>query len=310
MDARRLWKSPAVLLVVFAVLVAMTGIVYTHWFTQATVQGNVDTGGVHVSWWSAGTNDDGDIGNDYSLNDDGGGTNFDGNGPGSSDDPRRPYPSDVRYDKDVGSCWVEHFDGDHLGFQIQNGYPSYHCTVQGSLVSDDSVPVKSIGMVIDPNDFFRSAGWDPEWDGPVCWSDAGTPENDDDFSYAETDPSFQGDCEGGSTFDGDDFVVTEVQEPLFVRVVDDTHLEVYEIGESGRELALTAWIAGDYCGAQADPVVDNQPNGTAEYFVTVHVEQDADQHSNYHLAVHPQFVNWNEFSRELCTTTVLDVQPG
>ena len=45
-EKKRLLRSPAILVVVFAVLLAMTGLVYTHWSTTARVEGQSNTGGI------------------------------------------------------------------------------------------------------------------------------------------------------------------------------------------------------------------------------------------------------------------------
>ena len=66
-------RSPAVLLVVFAMVLVVAGIAYAHWTSVTRIEGNINMGNMHIGWEGWGTNDDGDPFNDPSGNDNGNG---------------------------------------------------------------------------------------------------------------------------------------------------------------------------------------------------------------------------------------------
>ena len=265
---RSMLRSPAVLIVAFVTILGLTGLVTAAWFADAPIQGQVNTGGVGLNWADAGTNDDGIVENDSS------GSDTDGF------DPREGYPwgsSLARYDLDVAFCQADSH-GDHLQFWIDNGYPSYFCTVEGTLGGADGVPVMTMGAEYA---FTQHVGFIPEWDGPTCWSDNGTPENgDDDFEYAETAEGFGGDCEGeGSEYNpGDGDFMVEPQFADFDVTQTDDMLEVYDFEG---DHVMTVWVSKS-CGDLVNP---GEPNPDAAYKVTVHVESDADPHTSYQMEV-------------------------
>ena len=298
MRGRNLLRSPLVAMFAFVVLVGAGGLVYAHWFTNATLQGDVNTGGIGIGWWAGWTNDDGfDIGGD----DDGGpyDGSFDRWGPESSADPS----ADGRYDKDVGGCWVDWWDGGYMHANVQNAYPSYHCTITGALEGHDDVPVKSTGLTVYASEFQRHVGYEPDWDGPVCWD----PVTEQEFAVTDPPPDFDGDCEfWGIEFGPGDFYVFPVFEPYDVSQDGD----VIVVGLEG-ETVLTLWSNSDNCGVQVDPGwwYDQEGLPRPNVSVTLHVEQGAQMHDNYSFTVHPRFVNWNEFDDVFCGLTLEDGFP-
>lgn len=325
---RRLVRSPAVLFVAFVTVLGLTGLVTAFWIAQSPVQGQVNTGAVGLQWAWAGTDDDGWIFNDTSGDD----RDFDcPNGTveelfdwneaedctgqngwqGSGADPMEPYPYGGdgldRYDKDVGNCWAD-AQGDRLQFGIDNGYPSYYCSVGAELVGGGSVPVMTAGVTYDESTFQRVEyryvdGNREPYDGPVCYWDNLTPGDDsDDFEYAEqSDPNFDGDCNNSSydpSADPPDFPVYQVEDAYALRVMpEDGYLSVYE----GRDLVLTIWYQ-DACGFQVDPQIGGeqdqgeQAQGEHNFYMSVHVEEFAQQNSNYVFELMAQGVNWNEWA--------------
>lgn len=314
----------SVLVVAFVSIIALTGIVYAHWFTTANIDGNVSTGSLGLWWADAGTNDDGWPYNDSSGSDcddsfDEGcpGEAWDGNPPDAGDpdnpdddfpggaaDPSEPGPGDVaRYDKDVAHCnaWTD--GGESLWFQVDNAYPSYHCTIEGQLANSGSIPVKTAGLYVGPESFWKDVfighfipGTDEQWDGPVGWSE-GDPEVDgDEFEFADFAPGAADDPDSwqpnGEFEEGQgEFVVEGRSDLAYLRPerVGDGHIELYD----GEELEMNVWLDAA-CGVQIDPWYDDGGN-TAMYSITVHPKNDADQGANYGMRVMPRAVNWNEF---------------
>lgn len=270
-NRKGLFRSPAVLFVAFVTLLGLTGLVTAFWSTEARVQGNVQTGDVGIQWWDSWTNDDGE----------------------GSLDPAEPFPwgsTLARYDLDVANCYVEWQDGDQIQFRIDNAYPSYYCTVEGYLAgSEGSVPVMTAGAEYS---FIQHAGYIPEWSGPTCWSDNGTPEDgEDDFEYAETMDGFGGDCEmEGSEYNPfqGDFIVEAQYVPFDVDQTDDM-LEVSDPGTG--EHVLTVWVDKS-CGDVLNPA---EPNPDATYRVSVHVEEGAEPNSNYQMEVFAIGVDANSY---------------
>ncbi len=173
-------RSPAVMLVVFAMVITTAGIVYAHWTTTSAIEGQINTGNIHMGWEMVGTDDDGDLGNDPTGTDDGGGTLFDGMGDGSSDDPSSGWPVGARYDKDVAGCWANPDEEGVINWNVDNGYPSYYCHLFAKAVNHGSVPVKATALRI--------------------WAEKGTwfctSHFTDDFSDPDFGPYWSGDENG------------------------------------------------------------------------------------------------------------------
>lgn len=289
MRERITWRSPLAVTLAFATMIGLGGLIYAHWFSEADIDGNVNTGGVSVMWVNGWTNDDGV---DNGEGEGGGPANsFDYWGPDSSADPS----ADGRYDKDVGRCFVNGWDGQWLGVQLENAYPSYHCTFTGELQGNEGVPAMSAGFSIDPSEFQLQTGWEQgdgtPHEGPVCWDDNDTPEPEDDQYFAvesELDVGEFGQCIGETLFE-----VFPVFESLIFNWSD---FEVRVKRASGERLLTITADPADICGDQIDP----EGGETGTFAATVHVGQGADQNSGFQFRIHPRFVNWNEYDESLC----------
>jgi hypothetical protein len=318
-NTRRWWKSPAVLFVVFAMVVALGGLAYAHWTTTSQIQADVQTGGLQMGWMNAGTSDDGIpvVANDPDA---GGGTDYDGwpgpcGGPNeppcSSDDPNNGDNPFSRYTKDVGGCWAWAQEGDsNLQVEVQNAYPSYYCHVFADAFNYGSVPVMAAGL--------RISGTGP---GGECYAYLSEADRDNDENRVDIVP-----------FDGDEFIDlggtpgefdegtdgwrrgNETMEWADVGgedgVFDDGDVEVWS-NCFGVPLSVTpaftpsgALIEGAFylddviffnitdgivCGTQVDP---GEGMYTAGY---LHVEQPAEQGTGYQFTIEQDWVNWNEF---------------
>lgn len=303
-----LFRSPAALFVAFVTLLGLTGLVTAFWFTETTIEGNVQTGNVGLQWWSAGTDDDGFFDNDSSGSDaddlcggpaeawdahEAEGCDPETQYLGSSADPAEPYPYGgnetlARYDKDVGRCWAEP-QGDRLAFSVENGYPSYHCTVEGQLVGGGGVPVVTAGLTVGEFVKYTNFGWTGpggQYDGHVCYDEGG------DFYWGNDASDWDQDCEAGyDELDGD-FTVTQNADEVPLDVTDNAGALIVS---DGGEHELTLWVH-DSCGVQIDPYFgEGEPEDIATYKVSVHVEEDADPDSQYVMYLYPRGVNWNEF---------------
>ncbi|MGB8360203.1 MAG: hypothetical protein WCE80_02260 [Acidimicrobiia bacterium] len=136
-------RSSVALFSVAALALAMTGILYAHWTQTLTAATAINTGALGVVWSPAGTDDDGNVGNDTSGTDNGTNEAYDQWGDDSSRDPAEPGPGLVdRYDKDVGRCYAN-ADAVSLTITAENAYPSYHCTVYTDVTNEGSIPVKA-----------------------------------------------------------------------------------------------------------------------------------------------------------------------
>lgn len=292
MRQRITWRSPLVVMLAFATMIGLGGLIYAHWFSEATIDGNVNTGGVSVMWVNGWTNDDGvDNGEGEGGGPAGG---FDYWGDESSADPS----ADGRYDKDVGRCFVqEGFGGDFLGVQLENVYPSYHCTFTGELQGSEGVPAMSAGFSIDPSEFQLQTGWERRngtpYEGPVCWDQGDPDDPEDDRNLAVTSDEFVGDEGECTDLSQVRFEVVPVFEPL---VFNWSRYEVRVKRGSGERLLTITADPADICGDQIDP----EGGETGTFAATVHVGQGADQNSGFQFRIHPRFVNWNEYDESLC----------
>lgn len=137
--------SIVTILVVAALALAATGVLYAHWTDQLDATIGVQTGDLDVKWVGAGTDDDGILRNDMGLTPD------DPTAPvlydmwrDSSADPAEPFAAS-RYDKDVARCQVREIVGEEelLYVFAENTYPSYHCGLYTSVENTATIPVKA-----------------------------------------------------------------------------------------------------------------------------------------------------------------------
>lgn len=331
----KLFRSPALLVIAVVVMMAAATLAYAHWSGTAPISGDVQTGYIGISWWDGETDDDGEFdgwdsgdtgepspaydawpGSDpYPCEPDNPDNNDVCEDPLSSSDPNQPYPytvRPVRYDKDVALCtaWPE---GDTLRFSVENGYPSYHCTIAGNMYGIGSVPVMTDGMEAgDPEyfyrdqcDFLKRDG--SVWDGPVGWLDDGTIFAD--FMSEYDDGSFEGGPEPENWApDGwfqphlREFELTEscYEVPLTVRYNPDLgYYEVYDIVDDARALVLTFGASEGSCGVQVDPFFEDFEQVSpedAKFRLWMHIENGAEQGRVYHMGAKAKFINWNEWA--------------
>jgi hypothetical protein len=334
----KLFKSPALLVIAVVVMMAAATLAYAHWSGTAEIAGDVYTGNIGIGWWDAETDDDG-VPNDWDIGDDGSPSpgydrwvgsepypcepdNPDNDDlcedPLSSSDPAQAYPYDpdlpYRYDKDVAYCQAWPEGEGLLRFYIENGYPSYHCTIAGNMFGTGSVPVMTDGMIAGDTEWFYRDQCDylavnpDDWDGPwpdylVGYDEAG------DFEFADF-YGVHGDEEGGTPDEpwgdgvyqpGDgEFKVYHDCHTVYLTPVEhpDGYYEVWDFVDDQRKLVMTFGASEGSCGVQVDPFDgerDQFPPEDAKFRVWVHVENDAMQNSNYHLAMKAKFINWNEY---------------
>lgn len=134
---------------------AAIGIGSALWSKTLTIEGTVNTGEVNAEFTNAFTDDDDKV--DDQTKDPGddedcvdlGGVDVDGDG-WTSCDPSSPGPAADRYDKDVARCdaWVDQEDPQLLHIEIDNGYPSYYCTIWAHITNTGSIPVKVQSVTI------------------------------------------------------------------------------------------------------------------------------------------------------------------
>lgn len=327
MRGRKLLRSPLVAMFAFVTLLGAGGLLYAHWTVDANIQGQVNTAGVAVDWWGqgVGTNDDGDPFNDSSGTDcdpqavieppDWPGEwedpcpaeEYDANDPWSSADPLGPGARSDRYTKDVANChaWADQFG---LGFNIDNAYPSYWCTIEATLVNTDQVPLMSNGLVVPVAEFYKDTGYwsdsegGEEWFPPEEWNDQPWDWCDDGEGPYVEGPTGSA-CNG---FDEGDIRLVEVRtDPIALAVFNDSgELHVYH----GEDHELSLLVTGDFCGDQLDPIFGtwDDPSDRLDYSISVHVENGADMYTSYYMMLTQQFVNWNEYDPAGCGIVFLD----
>lgn len=339
MKRKNLLLRPPVLVVMVALLLAVSGVLYAHWNTSLNLDGQVSTGGIGVGWYEAWTNDDG------VSNDDGELTTYevwDGNwGDGSSADPKipglAPDPGD-RYDKDVAACYATADGGSNLNVQIWNAYPSYHCFMTALLGGSGGVPVRATTTNLAAVKggfcgFFFQETEDPYFGDYVAWDDAGPfgdPNNNQTFD--ESEPRLEEKC-SGREYDMD--VRWDPEIPGRFAFGLDGGLDELE-GDISE---------GVLCGTQVDPIrcwwvrpngntydgpmvgddqgnwfvdVDTDDGGynpsidgpmltqecdlldTMETSGWIHVLQPASQNSWYQWNLTQDYVNWNEWEVGMC----------
>jgi hypothetical protein len=136
---------------VLILALAGLGVGYGLWSKLLTIDGTVNTGTVNAIFDIAFTDDDNKIDNpDKDPNDAGPCPAF---GSGSCD-PSSFGPKPTRYDKDVAICVAELDAGQmSLTVTVQNGYPSYHCTVWYDILNNGTIPIKLQNLFLEPVNF-------------------------------------------------------------------------------------------------------------------------------------------------------------
>ncbi len=309
---KRLLRSPAVLVVALVTVLGLSGLAYAFWFTTLTIEGNVNTGNVGMSWQDAWTDDDGWV-RDWDTNDNGDGSTFDWWDQDSSGDPEGPFADrdSDRRTKDVGMCQADG-GGDHLNVWIDNAYPSYWCTVSATAQNEGSIPVRATAFGLtaqtgfwDCTLFYNEALNDPDGGLDVRWDngeylEVGGVEN----VFDDEDIRIEHDNDGPYLDADDDNVFSDGDTRLYAQCnFNGSAIEVWPEGNEG-SFAMgthpTAEITGDIvagirCGTQVDP---GQAFGLEGW---LHVEEEATQGTQYMWTMTQRFVNWNEFSYLQCT---------
>ncbi len=302
-------RSPAVLLVAFAMVLVAAGIGYAHWTSTSRIEANVNTGNMEIGWEAWGTNDDGDLTNDPSANDDPTAVMAWNSGNGTSMDPKDSENPAERYDKNVASCWVDG-GGDTLNLNIDGAYPSYHCNVYADAFNWGSVPVKATALRVT-----AEKGMD------VC-----TLHEDPGFSQPDLYPLLRNEGAGefvdwnDDGFDagsGDFYVYNDGMGGWFKVVGDAPLYEYCEFVSNSVEPSLVPghgghfmWFSDDItlhieegilCGWQLDPGYHNEfgePIGGIDVEGWIHVEQGMEQGMRYEISLEQDWVNWNEFPED------------
>ncbi len=151
MLGRKYLPVTALFMLLVLALVAV-GVGFGLWSKLLTINGVVNTGTVDAVFYQAFTDDDGGIQNpDKDAGDEGPCPLYGDSGC----DPRAFGPNPDRYDKDVGECevWIDDKDNEILHIRVDNGYPSYHCTVWFDIWNNGSVPVKIQSLEVTPANF-------------------------------------------------------------------------------------------------------------------------------------------------------------
>jgi hypothetical protein len=339
--------SFSVAFVVFAVVLAMAGLVWAHWYTSLRVDASINTGNVGIQWEGIASNDDGQPG-DWDPYDTGGcpghpgpdglfGTAdddeclWDGYGDSSGD------PSDFgggQYDKDVARCQAGG-GGDSIWIDIENGYPSYHCTARAWIHNVGSVPIKAMPADYQVMKGWNECGWWWNYDADNNWFENMVGYDIRHYEYAPDDwrPYVE---RGNGAYDpeaydaGYDWLIlrNDIGEFDFVDKDWDgvfnnadeiifggcnfhgDHLAVeqygdgwfawghYELDEFDNEFFVEE-ITG-----QVPPLfgcgTQIDPEYWDEAWFNFHVEQPAEQGATYQFSMNQEFVNWNEFDGGWC----------
>ena len=142
------------LFMILILALAALGVGYGLWSKLLLINGTINTGVVDAIFYEAFTDDDNVENNE--LKDDG----DDVVCPvgGGSCDPKAFGPNPDRYDKDVGECFaIVDLQADPtketLKVTVENGYPSYHCTVWFDILNNGSIPLKIQSLTLTPENF-------------------------------------------------------------------------------------------------------------------------------------------------------------
>lgn len=294
-------RSPAVLLVAFAMVIATAGVVYAHWSSTSRIEANVNVGNMQIGWTAWGTNDDGDVNNDPSGYDNPAWMG-EWNPPWNetSLDPADPFDLTDRYDKNVGSCYIDGGE-DTLHVNIDGAYPSYHCNIFAEAFNHGSVPGMATALRLTAE---KSAGYCTLHD-----NEAFTGINLFDFFNDEGAGQFVDfDMDGYDA--GEDYYVfsddmgnwwNEYGDTLYQNCPWNTITPV-PTGIEGEFMFsddLTLNIdPGVYCGTQIDPgpwAEDGTPLDGIPVGGWIHVENGMEQGVQYRITLEQDWINWNEF---------------
>lgn len=308
--------SAPVLVVMLALLLAVAGVVYTHWTTSLDIDGQVQTGNVSVQWNEAWTNDDG------VDNDDGEPVEGVYDGTGTSTDPMENAYNPARYDKDVGECYANG-GGSSLGVNLWGVYPSYNCNMTGLVTVDGNVPVRATAF-----DFTGQKVWWNEAGNEVSapleieWGTyegnftlgVGGPEIEGDIGMgvrcgAQLDPT---NCEWRVDLDPRVNVlwsgpVSGDDEGPFADIDGNTIMCDTGTWPLMAAQPTECWVEGETNGVRDNgdlPATQDCGDRAVEVGGWLHVLQEADQNAQYSYTISQEFVNWNEFDYCMCTDGV------
>jgi hypothetical protein len=140
------------LFMILVLALASFGVGYGLWAKLLEIRGTVLTGTVDAIFDVAFTDDDGEVNNP--LKDAGDVAPCPLFGDGACD-PKAFGPNPLRYDKDVGDCkaWIDDKDPELLYVEVENGYPSYHCTVWYDILNNGTIPVMIQSLQLTPVNF-------------------------------------------------------------------------------------------------------------------------------------------------------------
>lgn len=312
---RRWWGKPAILLVVFAVLIAVGGLAYAHWTTSSYIEGSINTGNVFVGWgYEPGTDDDGNLANDPTGGDDGGGLYAappgHRNPADSSADPSDGHTY-ARYTKDVGACYagIGGEQGEALQFWVDNSYPSYHCHVFAEAVNHGSVPVLPGALTLSAQK--------GHYELVAFWTSPNFPDEGVSIPFVEDET-----CRDGLRVDGRDYcILGDGPEGWYM---DENGNEMYDPGEQMlwqedeffgspiRVFADTGHPGSFFLGGEAQvefhieegilcaPESQLDPGAPTGVSGWVHVLNPAEQNTTYTISLEQEWINWNEWDDSLC----------
>ena len=146
------------LFMILILALAFLGVGYGMWSKLLVINGIVNTGKVDAIFVNAFTDDDGTVNNpEKDAGDIGKCGEYQYNADGSCD-PDKFGPNPTRYIKDVGHCeaivdLLADPTGETLKVTVENGYPSYYCTVWFDILNSGTIPVMIQEFSITPVDF-------------------------------------------------------------------------------------------------------------------------------------------------------------
>ena len=294
-------RSPAVLLTVFAMVLVVAGIGYAHWTSVTRIEGNINTGNMHIGWDAWGTNDDGDPFNDPSGNDNGNTGAWDsGNGttrdPGMWDDPG------WRYDKNVAGCWIDGGE-DTLNVHIDSAYPSYHCHVFASVFNHGSVPAIPGPTTLDAYKGYHEC---------LLYEDEELTMGPLPVSHDESVDRHFVDFNENGVVDGGDYYIDYTEFGIFDEFGNPMWEDCFFVGdpmvamETGHPGEVEFSDGDDVVeGILCDPAFQIDPGHGIPVSGWIHMEQGAEQNASYRIVMETEWVNWNEWLAvygDICTT--------
>lgn len=306
MNKRRWFKSPAVLLVVFAMVVTTAGIVYAHWTSTSRVQVDINTGNMDVGWNNARTSDDGVL-DDPTGTDDGTSPGWD-SGNGSSADPSNEDGS-TRYTKNVAACFAGG-GGDTLNVNIDSAYPSYYCQLYADVIDNGSVPVRAAALRLHAQRGYNECTIHNSQEEAETGENAVPIVDHDGDQYIDLggdgwdmgDPLLRYDNNGPfANYGGDESMFDDGDVRYYDHCVFvGSNMGIHPTGVDGEfvfgdDLKINI-TEGVLCGTQVDP-------GEMGEAVSgwIHIEQGAEQGASYRITLEQDWVNWNEYDPSMCT---------